>query len=268
MIYSSGRESFFNLNSTWYDPSGSWLDTRRTPFRYGYNTCSSGCDSEGVEGMRGHNYRHYGYRQSVCSERCHGYAAADSCHGGGGSSCVRRPTYSYGSSGGCQSYGRSVCSEPCHEPSGSCQGGGSSCVRRPTYSYGSSGGCQSYGRSVCSERCHGSSGSCQGGGGSSGVRRPTYSYGSSGGCQSYGRSGCAEPCHGSGYQGGKPCYSKPRQHVAQCCPVQTGPPPVQTCPPPVQTCPPPVQQGCVPMAKSIPRQQQKQVCKVPARKIK
>lgn len=116
MIYSSGRESYFNLNSTWYDPSGSWLDTRRTPFRYGYETCSSGCDGEGVEGMRGHNYRHYGYRQPVCSERCHGYTAADSCHGGGG--CVRRPTYSYGSTGGCHSYGRSVCSERCHTSSG------------------------------------------------------------------------------------------------------------------------------------------------------
>ncbi|KAK2540029.1 keratin-associated protein 5-2-like protein [Columba livia] len=218
MIYSSGRESYFNLNSTWYDPSGSWLDTRRTPFRYGYNTCSSGCDNEGVEGMRGHDYRHYGYRQPVCSERCHGYAAASSCHGGGGSSCVRRPTHSCGSSGGCNSYGRSVCAERCHEPSGSCQGGGSSCVRRPTQSYGSSGGCQSYGRSVC-----------------------------------------AETCHGSGYQGGKP--GKPRQQVAQCCPVQT-------CPPPVQVCPPPVQQRCVPMTKCIPRQQQKQVCKVPAQKTK
>ncbi|KAM9264358.1 uncharacterized protein RDI95_013409 [Morus bassanus] len=213
MIYSSGRESYFNLNSTWYDPSGSWLDTRRTPFRYGYNTCSSGCDGEGVEGMRGHNYRHYGYRQPVCSERRHGYAAADSCHRGGGSSCVRRPTYSYGSSGGCHSYGRSVCSERCHEPSGSCHGGGSSGVRRPTYSYGSSAGGHNYGRSVCSEMCH-----------------------------------------GSGYQGGKPCYSKPTQLIPQCCPVQT--------------CPPPVQQGCVPVAKCIPRQQQKQVCKVPAPKTK
>ncbi|XP_053906975.1 keratin, ultra high-sulfur matrix protein-like [Cuculus canorus] len=253
MIYSSGRESYFNLNSTWYDPSGSWLDTRRTPFRYGYNTCCTGCDSEGVEGMRGHDYRCYGYRQPVCSERCHSYTAAGSCHGGGGSSCVRRPTYTYGSSGGCQTYGRSVCSERCNEPSGSCHGGGSSCVRRPTYTYGSSGGCQSYGRSVCSERCNEPSGSCHGGG-SSCVRRPTYTYGSSGGCQSYGRSVCSETCHGSGYQGGKPSYSKPRQYVQQCCPVQT--------------CPPPVQQGCVPVAKRIPSQQQKQVCKVPAQKIK
>ncbi|XP_010207579.2 keratin-associated protein 5-4-like [Colius striatus] len=244
MIYSSGRESYFNLNSTWYDPAGSWLDTRRTPFRYGYNNCCSGCEGEGVEGMRGHNYRHYGYRQPVCSERCHGYTAASSCHGGGG--CVRRPTYSYGSSGGCNSYGRSVCSERCQ---------------------GSSGGCNSYGRSVCSERCQGSSGSCQGGG-SSCVRRPTYSYGSSGGCNSYGRSVCSERCHGSGYQGGKPCHSKPVQVVSQRCPVQTCPPPVQTCPTPVQICPPPVQQGCVPVAKCIPSQQQKQVCKVPAQKIK
>nr|XP_021397800.1 uncharacterized protein LOC110476842 [Lonchura striata domestica] len=157
MIYSSGRESYFNLNSTWYDPSGSWLDTRRTPFRYGYATCcSSGCHGEGAEGMRGHDYRHYGYRQPRCAERCHGYAGSSgSCHGGGGS-CVRRPTYSYGGSGGCQGYGRSVCSERCQGSSGSCHGGGGSCVRRPTYSYGGSGGCQGYGRSVCSERCQGS----------------------------------------------------------------------------------------------------------------
>ncbi|XP_051627113.1 keratin-associated protein 5-1-like [Manacus candei] len=207
MIYSSGRESYFNLNSTWYDPSGSWLDTRRTPFRYGYaNCCSSGCDGEGVEGMRGHDYRHYGYRQPVCSERCQGYGSSECCHGG--SACVRRPTYSYGSSGGCQGYGRSVCSERCQ---------------------GSAGGCQGYGRSVCSERCQGSAGSCHGGG-SSCVRRPTYSSGSSGGCQGYGRSVCSETCHGSGYQGGK--------------------------------------QGCVPVPKGIPSQQQKQVCKIPARKIK
>ncbi|XP_038017641.1 keratin-associated protein 5-3-like [Motacilla alba alba] len=247
MIYSSGRESFFNLNSTWYDPSGSWLDTRRTPFRYGYATCcSSGCQGEGVEGMRGHNYRHYGYRQPRCAERCHGYSSSSgSCHGGGGS-CVRRPTYSYGASGGCQGYGRSVCAERCQGSSGSCHGGGGSCVRRPTYSYGASGGCQGYGRSVCSERCHG----------------PVA-------------------------QGGKPCCREPVQSIpvqscpppVQSIPVQTCPPPVQTCPPPIQTCPPPVQtcpcpcpppiqQGCVPVAKGIPRQQQKQVCKVPARKIK
>ncbi|XP_077645450.1 keratin-associated protein 17-1 [Lonchura striata] len=170
MIYSSGRESYFNLNSTWYDPSGSWLDTRRTPFRYGYATCcSSGCHGEGAEGMRGHDYRHYGYRQPRCAERCHGYAGS----------------------------------------SGSCHGGGGSCVRRPTYSYGGSGGCQGYGRSVCSERCQ-----------------------------------------GSVAQGGKPCL----QSI-----------PVQTCPCPR---PPPIQQGCVPVAKGIPRQQQKQICKVPARKMK
>ncbi|XP_066424431.1 keratin-associated protein 5-10-like [Molothrus aeneus] len=230
MIYSSGRESFFNLNSTWYDPSGSWLDTRRTPFRYGYSTCcssgsSSGCHGEGVEGMRGHDYRHYGYRQPRCAERCHGYSS--SCHGAG-DSCVRRPTYSYGASGGCQGYGRSVCAERC----------------------------QGYGRSVCAERCQGSSGSCHGGG-SSCVRRPTYSYGGSGGCQGYGRSVCSERCHGTVAQGGKPCCGTPVQSIPAC------PPPVQACP-----CPPPVQQGCVPMAKGIPRQQQKQVCKMPARKIK
>uniref|UniRef100_A0A8C3QXC3 Uncharacterized protein n=1 Tax=Cyanoderma ruficeps TaxID=181631 RepID=A0A8C3QXC3_9PASS len=157
MIYSSGRESYFNLNSTWYDPSGSWLDTRRTPFRYGYtNCCSSGC-SEGAQGMCGHDYRHYGYRQPRCSERCHGYgASSSSCQGGG---CgVWRPSYGYGGSGGCQGYGRSVCSERCGGSSGSCQGGGSGCVRRPSYGYGGSGGCQGYGGSVCSERCHGSGG--------------------------------------------------------------------------------------------------------------
>lgn len=205
MIYSSGRESYFNLNSTWYDPSGSWLDTRRTPFRYGYETCSSGCDGEGVEGMRGHNYRHYDYRQPVCSERCHGYTAADSCHGGGG--CVRRPTYSYGSTGGCHGYGQSVCSERCHTSSGSCHGGGgSSCVRRPTYSYGSTGGCHSYGRSVCSERCHTSSGG-----------------------------GCHETRQSSGYQ---PCCSKPVQWVPQICPLPTYPVPVQQGCVPVAKCVP------------------------------
>ncbi|XP_009866351.1 PREDICTED: keratin, ultra high-sulfur matrix protein-like [Apaloderma vittatum] len=232
MIYSSGRESYFNLNSTWYDPSGSWLDTRRTPFRYAYNTCcSSGCDGEGGEGA----------------------------------SCVRRPTYSYGSSGGCNSYGRSVCAERCHGSSGSCHGGGSSCVRRPTYSYGSSGGCHSYGRSVCSETCHGSG--YQGGKPCSG--KPTQSVPQccppqtccppvqqqGGASVGYGRSVCSETCHGSGYQGGKPCSGKPTQSVSQCCPPQTYCPPVQ-------------QQSSVPVAKCIPSQQQKQVCKMPARKIK
>ncbi|XP_072214423.1 uncharacterized protein [Excalfactoria chinensis] len=263
MIYSSGRESYFNLNSTWYDPAGSWLDTRRTPFRYGYNNCcSSRCDGEGVEGMRGHNYRHYGYRQPVCSERCQGYTTAESCHGGGGSSCARRPTYSYGSTGGCQGYGRSVCSERCQGSSGSCHGGGgSSCVRRPTYSYGSAGGCQGYGRSVCSERCQGSSGSCHGGGGSSCVRRPTYSYGSTGGCQGYGRSVCSERCHGSSGGG---CHSSGQQ--PQCSePVQCIP---QSCPMPAPCCPMPAPVQQVPTAKCVPHQQQQQVCKVPARKIK
>ncbi|XP_066062675.1 keratin-associated protein 5-5-like [Chamaea fasciata] len=251
MIYSSGRESYFNLNSTWYDPSGSWLDTRRTPFRYGYtNCCSSGC-SEGAQGMCGHDYRHYGYRQPRCSERCHGNAAASSssCHGAGSGCGVRRPTYSYGGSGGCQGYGRSVCSERCQGSSGSCHGGGSGCVRRPSYSYGTSGGCQGYGRSVCSERCH-----------------------------------------GSGGQGGKPCCGETVQSVpVQSCPqpVQVCPPPAQVCPPPMQSCPcptpvqvcpppvqvcprpcpPPVQQSCVPVTKGIPCPQQK-ICQVPARKIK
>ncbi|XP_053823183.1 keratin-associated protein 5-2-like [Vidua macroura] len=250
MIYSSGRESFFNLNSTWYDPSGSWLDTRRTPFRYGYATCcSSGCHGEGVEGMRGHDYRHYGYRQPRCAERCHGYSSSTgSCHEGGGS-CVRRPTYSYGGSGGCQGYGRSVCSERCQGSSGSCHGGGGSCVRRPTYSYGGSGGCQGYGRSVCSERCHG----------------PAVAQG-------------GKPCCGTAVQSipVQSCPPPVQSIPVQSCPPQVQtcpcPPPVQSCPPPVQTCPcpcpPPVQQGCVPVAKGIPRQQQKQICKVPARKMK
>uniref|UniRef100_A0A8B9QNZ0 Epidermal differentiation protein n=1 Tax=Apteryx owenii TaxID=8824 RepID=A0A8B9QNZ0_APTOW len=77
------------------------------------------------------------------------------------------------------------------------------------------------------------------------------------GCHEGGRAVCAEPsssCHGSGYQGGKPSYGKPTQHVQQCCPVQTYAPPMQ--------------QGCVPVAKQCPSQQQKQVCKVPVRKIK
>uniref|UniRef100_A0A8C3USL4 Epidermal differentiation protein n=1 Tax=Catharus ustulatus TaxID=91951 RepID=A0A8C3USL4_CATUS len=247
MIYSSGRESFFNLNSTWYDPAGSWLDTRRTPFRYGYSgCCSSGCSNEGVQGMCGHDYRHYGYRQPRCAERCHGYSgSAGACHG-----CVRRPTGCQGGSGG---YGRSVCAERCQGSSGGCQGGGSGCVRRPTVYQGGSGGCQGYGRSVCSERCH-----------------------------------------GSVVQGGKPCCGKPVQSIpvqscpqpvqscpcpapVQSIPVQSCPQPVQSCPcpAPVQSipicpcpCPPPVQQSCVPVAKGIPRQQKRQICKVPAQKIK
>ncbi|KAL9823158.1 uncharacterized protein GJ701_015971 isoform 2-T2 [Geothlypis trichas] len=224
MIYSSGRESFFNLNSTWYDPSGSWLDTRRTPFRYAYSTCcssggsSSGCHGEGAQGMCGHDYRHYGYRQPRCAERCRG--SSGSCHGAG-DSCVRRPTYSYGGSGGCQGYGRSVCAERCQGSSGSCHGGGSSCVRRPTYSYGGSGGCQGYGRSVCSERCH-----------------------------------------GTVAQGGKPCCGTPVQSIpVQSCPQPVQSIPVQNCPQPVQVCPCPCPQPvqvcprpCPPPVKSIPVQ--------------
>ncbi|XP_066193862.1 loricrin-like [Sylvia atricapilla] len=240
MIYSSGRESYFNLNSTWYDPSGSWLDTRRTPFRYGYtNCCSSGC-SEGAQGMCGHNYRHYGYRQPRCSERCHGHAASSSsCHGAG---CgVRRPSYGYGTSGGCQGYGGSVCAERCH-------GGGSGCVRRPSYSYGTSGGCQGYGGSVCAERCHGSGVQ----GGESCCGRPV---------KSIPVQVCPQPV--------QVCPQPVQTIPVQTCPC---PQPVQVCPQPVQVCPrpcpPPVQQSCVPLTKAIPRPQQQQICQVPARKIK
>ncbi|XP_056366297.1 keratin, ultra high-sulfur matrix protein-like [Oenanthe melanoleuca] len=256
MIYSSGRESYFNLNSTWYDPAGSWLDTRRTPFRYGYATCcSSGCQGEGVEGMRGHDYRCYGYRQPRCSERCQGYGGSSgSCHG-----CVRRPTYSYGGSSGCQGYGRSVCAERCQGSSGSCHGGGSSCVRRPTVSYGGSAGCQGYGRSVCAERCHGSVGQ----GGKPCCGKPV---------QSIPVQSCPPPVQSIPVQScPQPVQCCPQPPV-QCCPQPVQSIPVQSCPPPAQVCPcpcpPPVQQSCVPVAKGIPRQQQKQICKVPARKIK
>uniref|UniRef100_A0A8C0UDJ3 Epidermal differentiation protein n=1 Tax=Cyanistes caeruleus TaxID=156563 RepID=A0A8C0UDJ3_CYACU len=196
MIYSSGRESYFNLNSTWYDPSGSWLDTRRTPFRYGYaNCCSSGCHGEGAEGMRGHDYRHYGYRQPRCSERCQGYSSSSgSCHGGG-SGCVRRPTYSSGGSGGCQGYGRSVCSERCH---GAGAQGGKPCCGKPV----SGSGCH---RSSGGSSCHGSSGSgCHGSSGGSGC------HGSGGsGCHGSGGSGCHGSSGGSGCHGssGGPCHA-------------------------------------------------------------
>ncbi|XP_064031855.1 keratin-associated protein 5-2-like [Pogoniulus pusillus] len=253
MIYSSGRESYFNLNSTWYDPSGSWLDTRRTPFRYAYASCCSGCDGEGAEGMRGHDYRCYGYRQPRCSERCQGSTA--SCQPAGGCSSVRRPTYSYGSSGGCQGYGRSVCSERCQGSSGSCHGGGSSCVRRPTYSYGSSGGCQGYGRSVCSETCHGTG--YQVGQPSCGKPRQSIS-------QCCPVQTCAPP---------QQVCAPPQQICAppqQVCapPVKVCAPPQQVCAPPVKVCAPPVKQSCMPVAKCIPRQQPQQICKVPARKTK
>ncbi|KAL8184660.1 UNVERIFIED_CONTAM: hypothetical protein K2H54_023479 [Gekko kuhli] len=67
-IYSSGREPYFNLNSTWYDPAGSWLDTRRKPFRYADNTCCvTGCKRrDDIPRRGGHDYRCYGYRRSTC----------------------------------------------------------------------------------------------------------------------------------------------------------------------------------------------------------
>ncbi|XP_038239309.1 keratin-associated protein 5-1-like [Dermochelys coriacea] len=122
MIYSSGRESYFNRNSTWYDPAGSWLDTRRTPFTYAYSTCcSSGCGPRG-----GHDNRCYEYRRSGCAENCHG--SSGSCHGSGGHCCVRRPSYFHGPSGRCHGHGWSVCSErSCHSSGSSCHGSGSSC---------------------------------------------------------------------------------------------------------------------------------------------
>nr|XP_048684584.1 keratin-associated protein 5-1-like [Caretta caretta] len=138
MIYSSGRESYFNRNSTWYDPAGSWLDTRRTPFTYAYSTCcSSGCGPRG-----GHDNRCYEYRRSGCAENCHG--SSGSCHGSGGHCCVRRPSYFHGSSGGCHGHGWSVCSErSCHSSGSSCHGSGSSCHGSGSSCHGTSGACHS-----------------------------------------------------------------------------------------------------------------------------
>ncbi|GAB0201009.1 keratin-associated protein 5-3-like [Grus japonensis] len=97
MACSSERESFFNLNSTWYDPAGSWLDTRRTPLLYAY---SPGC-SRGTDSCRGgHDYRHYGYRCSVCSEPA-------PCRGSRSSLCAGELVSSCEECGACHSYGNS-----------------------------------------------------------------------------------------------------------------------------------------------------------------
>ncbi|XP_026543941.1 uncharacterized protein LOC113425876 [Notechis scutatus] len=143
-IYSSGREAYFNLNSTWYDPAGSWLDTRRKPFRYVDNTaCVTCCNPRSnVPRRGGHNYRCYCYRPCTCTPggnprvRCcvHNPSggprdywgrpigdACDGCTGGhyshAGSDCES----CCGSLGGCGTGGGTVaCAQPCATSGGVC----------------------------------------------------------------------------------------------------------------------------------------------------
>ncbi|XP_044846830.1 loricrin-like [Mauremys mutica] len=233
MTSSSGRESYFNLNSTWYDPAGSWLDTRRTPFTYAYSTC---CCSGGRP-REAHDYRCYGYRRSGCAENCHG--SSGSCHGSGGHGCVRRPSYFHGSSGGC--HGRCVCSEPsCHGSGSSCHAGpqrvarGAVALKVPEFGQSLKDaeslyvvyGYPSY-RKMCSrqekdqchkqDRCHSSGSSCHGSGGSSchGGGSSCHSGGSS--CHSSGGSSChggESSCHSGGS-----CHGKPQQQQQKVCKV-------------------------------------------------
>uniref|UniRef100_A0A8B9QL27 Uncharacterized protein n=1 Tax=Apteryx owenii TaxID=8824 RepID=A0A8B9QL27_APTOW len=195
MMCSSGRESFFNLNSTWYDPAGSWLDTRRTPLHYAYGSgCAARCNCGGDSCQGGHDYRHYGYRRSVCSKRCRSSSAP--CHGKGSSQRARTSACNYRSSGRCLSDKRAVCAEWCQQPLGSCHGNRDSvCIMQPVGYRGSAGGWQD-GVRACSLGCQGYG--CVGG--------PTYSYGAYEGCHSHGAAICSKGCQGYGCVGG-PTYS-------------------------------------------------------------
>ncbi|XP_070807467.1 keratin-associated protein 5-2-like [Pituophis catenifer annectens] len=185
-IYSSGREAYFNLNSTWYDPAGSWLDTRRKPFRYVDNTaCVTCCNPRSnVPRRGGHNYRCYCYRQSTCTPggnprvRCcvhnpsggprdyWGRPIGDACDGctGGRYSHTGSDCGSCCGSGG----GTVACAQPCATSGGVC----------------AEPGCRPSGRGVCSEPCITSSGGC-------GSRRGVCAEP---GCRPAGRGVCAEPC--------------------------------------------------------------------------
>ncbi|KAJ7307279.1 hypothetical protein JRQ81_009282 [Phrynocephalus forsythii] len=219
-IYSSGREPYFNLNSTWYDPAGSWLDTRRKPFHYTENTacvCSRNrrCD---IPRRGGHNYRCYGYRRSTCKPGGNprvrscvhnpsggprdywGRPIGDSCDGNTGGHYSNEESF-HGSccGGGCGS-GEGASAPQC-SASGGCGGGGGSVCSEPGCR--SSGWLQTSGRGVCAEPCATSTGGCgnrrgvcfepgchsAGGGGScaGSVMR------SSGGCRR-GPGVCSEPC--------------------------------------------------------------------------
>ncbi|XP_061461929.1 keratin-associated protein 5-1-like [Rhineura floridana] len=194
VIYSSGREPYYNLNSTWYDPAGSWLDTRRKPFRYADNTacvtcCNPRCD---IPRRGGHDYRCYCYCCSTCESGCNSRVTC----------CVHNP------SGGPRDYwGRPIgdacngctgghysnedsCCGSCGGTSGGCGAGQGGACAQPSVLAGGCGG----GRGVCSEPGCRSSGGCGGGRGvcsEPGCR-------SSGGCGG-GRGVCSEPgCHSSG----------------------------------------------------------------------
>ncbi|XP_060110972.1 keratin, ultra high-sulfur matrix protein-like [Heteronotia binoei] len=195
-IYSSGREPYFNLNSTWYGPAGSWLDTRRKPFHYAHNTCCiTGCNRrDDIPRRGGHDYRCYGYRRSTCRSggnprvRCcvhnpsggprdyWGRPIGDSCNGNTGGYYSNEESFSAegccGSSGGCGSGGTGACSQPCFTSVG-CGTGGAGVCSEP-------GGCGTGGKGVCSEL---------------------------GGCGTGGKGVCFEP--GVCSTGGKGVYSEP-----------------------------------------------------------
>ncbi|KAM3824906.1 uncharacterized protein M6D78_016316 [Vipera latastei] len=154
-IYSSGREAYFNLNSTWYDPAGSWLDTRRKPFHYVDNTaCVTCCNPRSnVPRRGGHNYRCYCYRPCTCTPggnprvRCcvhnpsggprdyWGRPIGDACDGctGGHYSHACSDRGSCCGSGG----GTVACAQPCATSGGVC----------------AEPGCRPAGRGVCAEPC-------------------------------------------------------------------------------------------------------------------
>ncbi|XP_048352370.1 LOW QUALITY PROTEIN: keratin-associated protein 5-5-like [Sphaerodactylus townsendi] len=208
-IYSSGREPYFNLNSTWYDPAGSWLDTRRKPFRYADNTSCIGC-SLAMEGdiprRGGHDYRCYGYRRSTCRSGGNprvgccvhnpsggprdywGRPIGDACNGCTGGHYSNEESFSReaccGSSVGCTTR------ESCSKPGGCGSGGQGVCSEL--------GGCGSRGQGVCSQP-----GGCG--------RRGQGVCSVPGGCGRRGRGVCSEP-GGCGRRGQGVC-SEP----GRCC---------------------------------------------------
>ncbi|XP_077179818.1 uncharacterized protein LOC143830740 [Paroedura picta] len=212
-IYSSGREPYFNLNSTWYGPAGSWLDTRRKPFHYAHNTCCITCCNrrDDIPRRGGHDYRCYGYRRSTCRSggnprvRCcvhnpsggprdyWGRPIGDSCNGNTGGHYSNQESFSAepccGSSGGCGGGATGGCSQPCATSVG-CSGGGRGVCSEP-------GGCAvgGGGGGVCSEPggCgSGGTGVCSEPGGCRSVGSRACSE--SGGCGGRRRGVCSEPC--------------------------------------------------------------------------
>ncbi|XP_044278798.1 keratin-associated protein 5-10-like [Varanus komodoensis] len=151
-IYSSGREPYFNLNSTWYDPAGSWLDNRRKPFHYVENTscvtrCNARCD---IPRRGGHNYRCYCYRHSTCSPG--GNPRSTCCvhnPSGGPRDYWGRPIGDScdGRTGGHYTHEESFHSSCCGSSGGSGTGGGGGACAQPS---GGSAGCGG-GRGVCAE---------------------------------------------------------------------------------------------------------------------